>query len=140
MKRLFLFTFLIIYNAVLFSQNKQCAYSTEQPVCLETNKDSISLSFKAINSNNKRVGFEFKNTIDSYYVLYKYSLDAFKVKPKDGFMLQFENDHIVILYSANKISFLLYQNNNLDNYYISPSLSKEQVNILFKPAYCLLRI
>ena len=132
MKQLILLTLLILYSTNLFSQNKQCASSNKQIVCLETNSALVSLSFNAINSNNKRVGFEFKHTADSYYALHKYSLDAFRVKPKDGFMLQFENDHIIILYSKNKISFLLYQNNDLDAYYISPSLTKKQVNILFK--------
>ncbi|WP_179019168.1 hypothetical protein [Winogradskyella forsetii] len=140
MKQIILFTLLILYSTNLFSQSKQCANANKQTVCLETNSELVSLSFNPINSNNKRVGFEFKNTTGSYYALYKYSLDAFRVKPKDGFMLQFENDHIIILYSKSKISFLLYQNNDLDAYYISPSLTKEQVNILFKSNNDALRI
>jgi len=140
MKQLILLILLILYSTNLFSQNKQCASSNKQTVCLETNSELVSLSFNAINSDNKTVGFEFKHTADSYYALHKYSLDAFKVKPKDGFMLQFENDHIIILYSKNKISFLLYQNNDLEAYYISPSLTKKQVNILFKSNNDVVRI
>ncbi len=91
----------------------------------------MSISFNAINFNNNWVGFEFNNTIESYAALYNYSIKVFAVKPKDGFMLQFANHNILILYSNNKISYLLYQNNDIDNYYISPSMSKNQINNLF---------
>ena len=140
MKTLHLTLFLLCISYLVTGQKVKCTSESEASVCLEVNPEIISFSFNAINNNNKRVGFEFKNTKDSFNAFCKYSQLAFSTKSLDGYMLQFENDHLIIRYSNNHISFILYQNNDLDMVFESTPITLNDLNNLLSQQNDVIRI
>lgn len=140
MKIIYFTLFLLSFNHLVCGQNIKCTSKTESSICLEINTEVISFSFNAINHSNKRVGFEFKNTIESFNAFYKYTHLAFSTKPPEGYMLQFENDYIIINYANNHISFILYQNNDLDMVYQSTSITLNDLNNLLSQQNDVIRI
>ena len=55
-------------------------------------------------------------------------------------MLQFENDHLIISYSNNHISFILYQNNDLDMVFESTPITLNDLNNLLLQQNDVIRI
>lgn len=130
MKSICTISLILLFNHLAHSQQIKCTSNSKPSLCLEVNIAIVSLSFNAINNNNKRVGFQFENTSDSYEAFYKYTHLAFSEKKTDGYMLQFENDHIIIKYANKRISIILYQNNNLETVYISTPITFAQLQHL----------
>ena len=128
MKKSLLIIFLISINSVLFSQK---VISEIDGIQILGDDDYYEIIFKTAEEGYTSFYIENNSSSNGYDILKKYIFQLFKSKEKDGYLLQFVEDSVLLKYNDNKVKLEVWREHYGDARISSKAYTLKEYLLLF---------
>ena len=111
MKKSLLIIFLLSFNSILFSQK---VIGEIDGIQILGNDNYYEIIFKTPEEGYSSFYIENNSSSNGYDILKKYIFQLFKSKEKDGYLLQFVEDSVLLKYNDNKVELEIWREHDGD--------------------------
>lgn len=128
MKKSLFIIFLLSINSVLFSQK---VIGEIDGIQILGDDDYYEIIFKTPEEDYLSFYIENSSSLDGYDIFKKYIFQLFKSKEKDGYLLQFVEDSVLLKYKDNKVELEVWRGHDGDTRINSKAYTLKDYLLLF---------
>ena len=128
MKKSLLIIFLLSFNSVLFSQK---VIGEIEGIQVLGDEDYYEIIFKNAEEGYSSFYIENNSSSNGYDILKNYIFQLFKSKEKDGYLLQFVEDSVLLKYKDNKVELEVWRGHDGDARINSKAYTLKEYLLLF---------
>jgi|GEM_PF-4085416 len=128
MKKSLLIIFILSFNSILFSQN---VIGEIDDIEILGDDDYYEIIFKTKEEGYTSFYIENNSSSNGYDILKKYIFQLFKSKEKDGYLLQFVEDSVLLKYKDNKVELEVWRGHDGDTRINSKLYTLKEYLLLF---------